>query len=142
LLVFEHPHAGVQLPKGGLEAGESEAEGAVRELHEETGLVGLEVTTRIGSMERVVGAGPDEAGPLERHIWEVFLLEAPADGPGEWWHSAWGSPEEDGLRFRCHWLPVDQALAGTLHPLFEPVVAMVHEHLAVNRPGSAAGGPP
>ena len=37
LLVFRHPVAGIQLPKGTVEQGESAVDGAVREVWEETG---------------------------------------------------------------------------------------------------------
>ena len=41
LLVFEHPHAGIQLPAGTVEAGEPHAVAAAREAYEETGLTDL-----------------------------------------------------------------------------------------------------
>ena len=60
LLVFEHPSAGVQLPKGGLDADEDPREGVLRELHEETGLDLDGGARRIGVWERFAGAGPTE----------------------------------------------------------------------------------
>ena len=41
LLVFEHPHAGIQLPAGTVEAEEPHAVAAAREAYEETGLADL-----------------------------------------------------------------------------------------------------
>jgi 8-oxo-dGTP pyrophosphatase MutT (NUDIX family) len=41
LLVFEHSHAGIQLPAGTVEAGEPHAVAAAREAYEETGLTDL-----------------------------------------------------------------------------------------------------
>ncbi|HNY45867.1 MAG TPA: NUDIX domain-containing protein, partial [Casimicrobium sp.] len=38
LLLFEHPTAGVEIPKGGIERGELAIDAAVRELREESGL--------------------------------------------------------------------------------------------------------
>lgn len=38
LLLFEHPHAGIQLPAGTVEVGEAHAVAAAREAYEETGL--------------------------------------------------------------------------------------------------------
>ncbi len=53
LLVFLHeakyPTAGIQVPAGGLEAGESIFEAAIREAFEETGLQNLEIKTHLGS---------------------------------------------------------------------------------------------
>lgn len=129
LLVFEHPDAGVQLPKGGLEPDEDPETGVLRELLEETGLHGLEVTYHLGTWERRTGAGPDEAGPLERHLWDVFLLRSTDALPDVWLHEAWGSPEEEGLVFRCPWLPLDQDTASALHPLFGPVIDLLLENV-------------
>lgn len=41
LLLLYHPHAGIQLPAGTMEAGESARDAALREGEEETGLQGL-----------------------------------------------------------------------------------------------------
>jgi 8-oxo-dGTP pyrophosphatase MutT (NUDIX family) len=41
LLLFEHPHAGIQLPAGTVEAGEAHDLAAAREAYEETGLCDL-----------------------------------------------------------------------------------------------------
>lgn len=123
--MFEHPEAGVQLPKGGLEEGEDPAVGVLREIEEETGVTGIVSLRSIGTWERHVGAGPSESGSAERHLWEVFLIDAPSGLPDEWFHSAWGSPEEDGLRFRCHWVQIDEHTHEKLHPLFAPVVEML-----------------
>lgn len=117
----------MQLPKGGLEDGEEPAVGVLREIQEETGVTGTFNPSPIGTWERHAGAGPTESGPLERHLWDVFLIEAPIGLPDVWFHSAWGSPEEDGLRFRCHWVPVDKHTHEKLHPLFAPVVVMLVE---------------
>ena len=53
LLMFDHtpqyPTAGTQVPAGGLEAGETPLEGALREAFEETGLTGLTPREYLGS---------------------------------------------------------------------------------------------
>lgn len=48
LLLFEHSSAGIQLPAGTVEDGESPAEGAVRDAREETGLVDLSTGRFLG----------------------------------------------------------------------------------------------
>jgi ADP-ribose pyrophosphatase YjhB (NUDIX family) len=129
LLVFEHPTAGIQLPKGGLRRGETPEAGVLRELREETGLAAVEVPRRVGVWERHAGAGPDGSGALERHVWHVFLVQAPTGAPDRWTHEAYGSVAEAGLRFRCSWVPMTGAL-DVVHPLFRPVVALLGRALA------------
>ncbi len=57
LLLFEHPHAGVQIPAGTVEAGEAPEAAALREVVEETGLEGLAVHGYLGCLEEKL---PDE----------------------------------------------------------------------------------
>ncbi len=54
LLLFQHPHAGIQLPAGTVEAGEAPSAAARREAQEETGLDGLTLLARIGSRAVIV----------------------------------------------------------------------------------------
>ena len=127
VLVFDHPEAGTQLPKGTLEPHEDAADGALRELAEETGVTSVELVAHFGSWVRFAGAGPDEEGAMERHEWELFLLRPTVALPRSWSHAAIGSAEETGKLFRCHWLPVDDGLSAALHPLFTPVLGMLQE---------------
>ena len=83
LLVFRHPLAGVQIPKGTVEADEAPDEAALRELAEETGVVEARIRRRIGTWERIAGAGPDEQGPPERHVWHVFRVEGETPVAGQ-----------------------------------------------------------
>lgn len=48
LLLFEHPHAGIQIPAGTVEAGETPQAAAVREAAEETGLTALTLRRALG----------------------------------------------------------------------------------------------
>jgi 8-oxo-dGTP pyrophosphatase MutT (NUDIX family) len=48
LLVFRHPTAGVQLPAGSVEQGESPETAALREVAEETGLADIRVVSNLG----------------------------------------------------------------------------------------------
>jgi len=48
LLLFEHPNAGVQIPAGTVEAGESPEQAVLREAAEETGLTGFSTLRYLG----------------------------------------------------------------------------------------------
>lgn len=54
LLLFQHPHAGIQLPAGTVEEGEAPSAAALREAQEETGLDGLALLAHIGSQVTTV----------------------------------------------------------------------------------------
>lgn len=57
LLLFEHPNAGVQIPAGTVEAGESPEQAVLREAAEETGLTGFSVLRYLGCVEKELPAG-------------------------------------------------------------------------------------
>ena len=130
LLVFRHPLAGVQLPKGTVEPGETPAEGVLRELEEESGLR-LEVQPHpIGEWRRVLDGTFGERATGGVHLWHLFALDAPEGLPEGWTHDASGSPEEDGLRFEFHWLAIDAGLLDKLHPVFGATATLLLGHFA------------
>jgi 8-oxo-dGTP pyrophosphatase MutT (NUDIX family) len=57
LLLFRHPHAGIQIPSGTVKEGESPAEAVLREAEEETGLALLSIVRSLGSTERKLAEG-------------------------------------------------------------------------------------
>lgn len=122
LLVFRHPTAGVQLPKGTIEPDETIAHATLRELEEESGLTLTAEPRYIGTWDRLLPAG-------HIHPWHVSLIDAPAGLPEQWDHAAIGSPEEDGLIFAFHWVDVEASLPGRLHPVFADVARMLLDHL-------------
>lgn len=127
LLVFEYPEADVQLPKGGIEPGEHPEAAAVRELEEETGMTDAGPPRHLATWDRPLDrtARPAGSGTPAPQRWEIFLLDAPADTADEWTHQATGSVEEEGLTFRCHWIPLDDRGREMLHPWFGPVFDLV-----------------
>lgn len=129
ILVFRHPKAGVQLPKGTVEPGETIEDATHRELHEESGLKTFSKSELLGTWDRVVGGGPNEDGPLETNRWWVSLLWTEHTYPDRWDHRAEGSPEENGLIFSFFWLPVDAQLSNALDPLFAHVSSLILDHI-------------
>lgn len=94
LLVFthpDHPLAGVQVPAGGIEDGETPADAALRE---ETGVDG-EIVASLGVYEYDMRPYRDEVRRC--HVFQV----KPLGDPRERW-----SGGEDGIAFECFWIPV------------------------------------
>jgi 8-oxo-dGTP pyrophosphatase MutT (NUDIX family) len=108
LLVFRHPLAGVQIPKGSVQPGELPADAALRELAEESG-VAAHTLRSVGRHDIEVGAGPTEFAPLELQVWHTFLVETDQELPDSWSHQASGSEVEAGLVFEYFWLPIAEA---------------------------------
>ncbi|MFC4455612.1 NUDIX hydrolase [Deinococcus sonorensis] len=100
LLVFDHvgvPDAGVQLPAGGVEPGESPAEAAVRELWEESGL-------RLSAPVHLLSYEWRRQLPerLTHQVCHAFAFRAPDGLPETWTHPA------DGEVFQYRWAPLDR----------------------------------
>ena len=129
ILVFKHPHAGVQIPKGTVEDGETVEMAAVRELKEESGIELSDEPPAIGTWQRIVGGGPNEDRPLEINEWSVHVSWADKKLPERWKHQAEGGEEERGLIFDYFWLPIDVSLADKLEPVFSSVVEIIVNHV-------------
>ncbi|MBC8446451.1 MAG: NUDIX domain-containing protein [Chloroflexi bacterium] len=102
LLVFshsQHPEAGIQVPGGTVEAGESPAVAVLREAREETGLDGLQIQTCLGVQEYALSA-PGGAAIQRRHVFHLTLRGA---APARWrhyeHHPSDGSPGPIELEF-------------------------------------------
>ena len=107
LLVFEHagqPEAGLQIPGGTVEDGETPLAAVAREVLEESGLP-LEGWEAVATLEHEAVPGSGSPGPQR---WHCFAMTPPAPLPDCWRREPTGSASERGLRFEYRWI----ALAG------------------------------
>jgi 8-oxo-dGTP pyrophosphatase MutT (NUDIX family) len=86
LLLFEHPFAGIQIPAGTVEQGETPEQAAQREAHEESGLTALVQREYLGYTE-------DHFNGNHRLIFESTKAYARADATSfDWTHFRKGLP--------------------------------------------------
>ena len=86
LLVFRHvhePEAGIQVPAGTVEPGESPDDAVIREAHEETGLAGLTIRRYLGSRDY---DDPTVRVPPVVHRRYYYHLECGDEAPVVWRH--------------------------------------------------------
>lgn len=129
ILVFKHPFAGWQIPKGTVEAGEALEVSTLRELAEESGITSASIIKKVGTLERHRGSGPQEDGPMECHIWHLFILKPEQTLPEQWDHMAEGSEIESGLTFSFFWCPLDLTHQEHFDPVFVRVLDQLKMYL-------------
>jgi 8-oxo-dGTP pyrophosphatase MutT (NUDIX family) len=95
ILAFEHPQAGVQLVKGGIEPGESVSAAALRELQEESGIVDAGIAADLGTWD----------SGHHGHVWALQLCTFPRRLPESWTHYC---ADDGGQAFRFFWHDVNQ----------------------------------
>jgi 8-oxo-dGTP pyrophosphatase MutT (NUDIX family) len=97
--------AGVQVPAGTIEPGESPVDAVVREVMEEAGIA-ARVVADLGVEEYDVWPSKEELH--ERHF---FHLEPVGDDMPERWAAGENFPSDGGSRqsWTCWWLPLEQA---------------------------------
>jgi 8-oxo-dGTP pyrophosphatase MutT (NUDIX family) len=110
VLAFEHPLAGRQLVKGTIEAGETPAQAAVRELYEEAG-VRSRVTGDLGFFN-----------PGGEHVWSFQLCAPVGDLEESWVHHAL---DDGGHNFRFFWQPLSREPEAGWHAVFLSALAYI-----------------
>jgi 8-oxo-dGTP pyrophosphatase MutT (NUDIX family) len=76
ILAFEHPAAGVQLVKGGIEPGETVRAAALRELEEEAGIANTGIAHDLGTWDS------EHRG----HVWSLQMCTFTPTLPDSWVH--------------------------------------------------------
>ncbi|WP_170156970.1 NUDIX domain-containing protein [Roseimicrobium gellanilyticum] len=127
LLVFEHPLAGRQIPKGTIESGEDPSLAALRELEEESGIKAAGILSRIAKMEilRTTSLYPHKEVP-RLESWHLYHLEVPQEVTTRehWVHAAEGSADEQGLPFAYFWFPIESSFESFEHYWHEVLLAV------------------
>ena len=104
LLVFTHrdvPEAGVQVPAGTVEDGETLNTALLREVHEETGLRPTALRTQAYLGRRLWQAGPH---CHERHFFQLVLT---GDAPDSWLHYERFAGSGETFAFCFSWVRLD-----------------------------------
>ncbi|KNH44466.1 NUDIX domain-containing protein [Pseudomonas sp. JV414] len=117
ILLFRHPLAGVQLVKGTIEAGETPAQTALRELREESG---IDAATAVCDMGYWI------AGHLDQ-VWSFQLCEAQIPLPEQWTHYTF---DDHGHAFSFFWAPLDDLPFAHCHPVFHRALLYVKTALS------------
>jgi len=105
--VFRHrdfPEAGLQVPAGTAQDGETPRDAVVRELFEESGLADVRILSLLGRYTYDMAAWREEI--QERF---VFHLEPTKPMPSRWLHyERHGGPSSDpGIAFCLYWVELD-----------------------------------
>ncbi|MFG3338844.1 NUDIX domain-containing protein [Glycomyces sp. NPDC048151] len=117
ILHRDSPEAGVQIPGGGALPHETIGEAAVREVREETGVATPVFGEVLGNLLF--------RGPMYEHGHQVtsYSWLRTMDARDAWDHTVVSHDEDDGLRMRCEFRPVDRAAIGFGMDRFLPLAA-------------------
>lgn len=108
ILAFEHPLAGHQIVKGTPILGESFAAACVRELREESGLIGIP--------SRALGSIHHTTDQIE---WHFYLMEVVSVVPGTF---TYFTEDDGGHVFHFFWHRLSDELTTNWHPRYhEPI---------------------
>lgn len=89
---------GFEVPKGGIEPGETPAQGALRELREEAGIICQDIVAELGVTWYL-----DEEQ-------RSFVIAAPEGLPDRFSHTVTGDGVDDGFVYEYRWLKVGPVL--------------------------------
>jgi len=115
ILAFCHPLAGHQFVKGTVEAGETPAAAALRELYEEAGITAQAITTMLGSSNAI------QSGEK----WHFFVVQTDPL-PDSWQHKC---ADDGGQLFGFFWHPVRQPLPDSFEHRFHKALHFIRAQL-------------
>ena len=107
LLVFRHPNspeAGIQVPAGSIEAGESPEAAVMREAFEETGLNGLKLIAYLG--ETTYDMSSWDGDPAQQRYF--FHLELHGQAPTTWHHDETDGGKSKPIVFEFFWTRIPE----------------------------------
>lgn len=122
ILSFRHPIAGNQLVKGTIEEGETLEDACIRELEEESGLIG-KVQYDLGIWD----------SGYKDHVWGFCLVNVEATIENEW---SFFTQDGGGLNFEFFWQPLNEELNSDWHDLFKGAVEYIKK--AITKPKTNA----
>jgi ADP-ribose pyrophosphatase YjhB (NUDIX family) len=113
-----HPEAGIQVPAGSVEPGESPRSGALREAVEETGLQNLRLVRFLGLVRFDRMPIDRVAGFHNRWFFHLACDETPADI----WEHFEMTPSDGSapVRFECSWVDLDDVTLDWGHDAMLP----------------------
>ncbi|HLA70603.1 MAG TPA: NUDIX domain-containing protein [Steroidobacteraceae bacterium] len=114
ILAFEHPEAGVQLVKGGIEPGENARAAALRELHEEAGISQTAIAEDLGTWN----SGEQD------HIWSLHLCTFTPTLPESWTHRC---EDDGGHEFKFFWHDVNATTDEKWPPQYRRALEAIRE---------------
>lgn len=119
ILVFQHPLAGIQIIKGGIETDEPLFEAAIRELFEESGI--------IRSTAHCQSAGQRW---VDVFLWHFVQIDCTGlDLPNDWQYQ---TLDDYGHIFSLFWMPIDEFLqldTQKTHPKYIDAVQFILQNL-------------
>jgi 8-oxo-dGTP pyrophosphatase MutT (NUDIX family) len=114
ILAFEHPQAGVQLVKGGIEPGESVRAAALRELQEEAGIADAGIAQDLGTWN----------SEHNGHVWSLHLCTFNPTLPESWVHFC---ADDGGHDLKFFWHDVAERPGDNWKPEYRRAVEAIRE---------------
>jgi 8-oxo-dGTP pyrophosphatase MutT (NUDIX family) len=114
ILAFEHPQAGVQLVKGGIEDGEDPRAAALRELQEEAGISNTAIAEDLGTWSAADGA----------HVWSLQMCTFRPELPEKWVHHC---VDDGGHDLTFFWHDVNEEPGEKWRPIYRQALEEIRE---------------